>query len=222
MDDMAAYEPIERRPVEARFRGYEVLTNPPPSSGGILIGYSLGSPRAPRRPAAAWSRSSRRSRPPTRGAPTTSTRACTTRPTSSSSSPPTSTRSRSGSAPASGSAATAAPAGPAGPARLDHPHRRARRRGQLRVGHLLERDRLGGRGPRDRGAPQQHARGGGPQPAGIPPDPAGPPGELDDVADARPARRGGRARPGKRGLQPDPLGDPAGGGQGARGRDGRG
>ncbi len=42
MEDMAAYEPIERRPVTARFRGYEVLTNPPPSSGGILIAYSLG------------------------------------------------------------------------------------------------------------------------------------------------------------------------------------
>jgi gamma-glutamyltranspeptidase / glutathione hydrolase len=42
MDDMAAYEPIERRPVSARFRGHEVLTNAPPSSGGILIGYSLG------------------------------------------------------------------------------------------------------------------------------------------------------------------------------------
>jgi gamma-glutamyltranspeptidase/glutathione hydrolase len=42
MDDMAAYEPIERRPVSARFRGHEVLTNSPPSSGGILIGYSLG------------------------------------------------------------------------------------------------------------------------------------------------------------------------------------
>ena len=42
MDDMAAYEPIERRPVTARFRGYDVLTNPPPSSGGILIAYSLG------------------------------------------------------------------------------------------------------------------------------------------------------------------------------------
>jgi gamma-glutamyltranspeptidase/glutathione hydrolase len=42
MDDMAAYEPIERRPVNARFRGYDVLTNPPPSLGGILIGYSLG------------------------------------------------------------------------------------------------------------------------------------------------------------------------------------
>jgi gamma-glutamyltranspeptidase/glutathione hydrolase len=42
LDDMAAYEPIERVPVHARFRGFDVLTNPPPSSGGILIGYSLG------------------------------------------------------------------------------------------------------------------------------------------------------------------------------------
>ncbi|HEY4561729.1 MAG TPA: gamma-glutamyltransferase [Thermoanaerobaculia bacterium] len=42
MDDMDAYEPIERQPVKARFRGHDVLTNPPPSSGGILIGYSLG------------------------------------------------------------------------------------------------------------------------------------------------------------------------------------
>jgi gamma-glutamyltranspeptidase / glutathione hydrolase len=42
MDDMAAYEPIDREPVSARFRGTEVLTNPPPSSGGILIAYSLG------------------------------------------------------------------------------------------------------------------------------------------------------------------------------------
>jgi gamma-glutamyltranspeptidase / glutathione hydrolase len=42
MDDMAAYEPVERRPVTASFRGYQVLTNAPPSSGGILIAYSLG------------------------------------------------------------------------------------------------------------------------------------------------------------------------------------
>jgi gamma-glutamyltranspeptidase/glutathione hydrolase len=42
MDDMAAYEPIQRLPVSARFRGHDVLTNAPPSSGGILIGYSLG------------------------------------------------------------------------------------------------------------------------------------------------------------------------------------
>jgi gamma-glutamyltranspeptidase/glutathione hydrolase len=42
IQDMAAYEPVERRPVRANFRGYDVLTNPPPSSGGILIAYSLG------------------------------------------------------------------------------------------------------------------------------------------------------------------------------------
>ena len=40
-EDLAAYEPIERRPVTARFRGADVLTNPPPSSGGILIAYAL-------------------------------------------------------------------------------------------------------------------------------------------------------------------------------------
>ena len=40
--DLADYEPIERRPIRARFRGTEVLTNPPPSSGGILVAYCLG------------------------------------------------------------------------------------------------------------------------------------------------------------------------------------
>ena len=39
--DLAAYEPVEREPIRARFRGTEVLTNPPPSSGGILIAYCL-------------------------------------------------------------------------------------------------------------------------------------------------------------------------------------
>ncbi len=40
--DLAQYEAIERRPIQAPFRGAEVLTNPPPSSGGILIAYTLG------------------------------------------------------------------------------------------------------------------------------------------------------------------------------------
>jgi gamma-glutamyltranspeptidase/glutathione hydrolase len=40
--DLAAYEAIERAPIRAAFRGAEVLTNPPPSSGGILIAYTLG------------------------------------------------------------------------------------------------------------------------------------------------------------------------------------
>jgi gamma-glutamyltranspeptidase/glutathione hydrolase len=39
--DIAAYKPIERQPIRVRFRGTEVLTNPPPSSGGILVAYCL-------------------------------------------------------------------------------------------------------------------------------------------------------------------------------------
>jgi gamma-glutamyltranspeptidase/glutathione hydrolase len=40
--DLATYEAAARRPIRAPFRGTEVLTNPPPSSGGILIAYCLG------------------------------------------------------------------------------------------------------------------------------------------------------------------------------------
>ncbi len=40
--DLASYEALERRPIAAPFRGAEVLTNPPPSSGGLLIAYCLG------------------------------------------------------------------------------------------------------------------------------------------------------------------------------------
>ncbi|HEV2790503.1 MAG TPA: gamma-glutamyltransferase [Solirubrobacterales bacterium] len=40
--DLASYEAVERPPIAAPFRGTEVLTNPPPSSGGILIAYTLG------------------------------------------------------------------------------------------------------------------------------------------------------------------------------------
>jgi gamma-glutamyltranspeptidase/glutathione hydrolase len=40
--DFASYAAIERRPISAPFRGAEVLTNPPPSSGGILIAFCLG------------------------------------------------------------------------------------------------------------------------------------------------------------------------------------
>jgi gamma-glutamyltranspeptidase / glutathione hydrolase len=39
--DLAAYAPIPREPVRAAFRAREVLTNPPPSSGGILIALAL-------------------------------------------------------------------------------------------------------------------------------------------------------------------------------------
>lgn len=40
--DLATYEAVARQPIRAPFRGAEVLTNPPPSSGGILVAYCLG------------------------------------------------------------------------------------------------------------------------------------------------------------------------------------
>lgn len=39
--DIDAYRVIEREPLRVRFRDYEVLTNPPPSWGGVLIGAAL-------------------------------------------------------------------------------------------------------------------------------------------------------------------------------------
>jgi gamma-glutamyltranspeptidase / glutathione hydrolase len=39
--DFAAYRVVEREPVVASYRGRQVLTNPPPSSGGILIAFAL-------------------------------------------------------------------------------------------------------------------------------------------------------------------------------------
>jgi gamma-glutamyltranspeptidase/glutathione hydrolase len=41
-NDLDAYRVIRRRPVLARYRGHDVLSNPPPSSGGVLIAYGLG------------------------------------------------------------------------------------------------------------------------------------------------------------------------------------
>ena len=40
-DDLTAYEPRLREPVSAPYAGREVLTNPPPSSGGVLIAFAL-------------------------------------------------------------------------------------------------------------------------------------------------------------------------------------
>ncbi len=39
--DMAAYEAVDRVPVRAKLAGRQILTNPPPSAGGILIAFSL-------------------------------------------------------------------------------------------------------------------------------------------------------------------------------------
>jgi gamma-glutamyltranspeptidase/glutathione hydrolase len=40
-EDLAAYSTIPRVPVRVEYRGREVLTNPPPNAGGILLGYTL-------------------------------------------------------------------------------------------------------------------------------------------------------------------------------------
>ncbi len=199
--DLAAYEAIERQPIGASFRGTEVLTNPPPSSGGILIAYCLGllerlgPGSGPEQLVAAMGAANDR-----RGLEFAEALH------------------------EEGMEAELPRAGRARrrrrrPARLDHPHLGHRRRRHLRQRHLLQRLRLGGAGAGHRGDPQQHARRGGPQPARLPPDRAGPAGPLDDGADGRPARRRDRARARQRRLQPDPLGDPADRGPGGRAGD---
>jgi len=40
-DDLAAYRVVWRRPVRVGYHGQQVVSNPPPSSGGILIAYGL-------------------------------------------------------------------------------------------------------------------------------------------------------------------------------------
>jgi gamma-glutamyltranspeptidase/glutathione hydrolase len=40
-EDLAGYEAVERAPVRVRYRGRDVLTNPPPSAGGTLLALSL-------------------------------------------------------------------------------------------------------------------------------------------------------------------------------------
>lgn len=40
-EDLAAYRVVERRPVRVPYRGHEVVSNPPPSAGGVLIAYAL-------------------------------------------------------------------------------------------------------------------------------------------------------------------------------------
>jgi gamma-glutamyltranspeptidase / glutathione hydrolase len=40
-ENLAGYRAVEREPVSVRYRDREVLTNPPPSAGGTLLGYAL-------------------------------------------------------------------------------------------------------------------------------------------------------------------------------------
>jgi len=51
-EDLGAYRAIWRRPVSARYGGSNLVSNPPPSSGGVLIAYGLQLlARLPRAPA---------------------------------------------------------------------------------------------------------------------------------------------------------------------------
>jgi gamma-glutamyltranspeptidase / glutathione hydrolase len=40
-EDLAAYRVVRRRPVRAAYRGHDFVSNPPPSSGGILVAFVL-------------------------------------------------------------------------------------------------------------------------------------------------------------------------------------
>ena len=42
VDDLKAYKAIERKPLEGKYRGYDILTAPPPSSGGVGVLQMLG------------------------------------------------------------------------------------------------------------------------------------------------------------------------------------
>jgi gamma-glutamyltranspeptidase/glutathione hydrolase len=53
-DDLRGYETIAREPVRVGYHGREVLTNPPPSAGGLLIAYALALlERSPGKPGSA-------------------------------------------------------------------------------------------------------------------------------------------------------------------------
>lgn len=42
LDDLAAYRVVERQPVRGTYRGYEIISMPPPSSGGVHLLQMLG------------------------------------------------------------------------------------------------------------------------------------------------------------------------------------
>jgi gamma-glutamyltranspeptidase/glutathione hydrolase len=41
LEDLRAYEPVAREPMRTHYRGREILTNPPPNAGGILLALAL-------------------------------------------------------------------------------------------------------------------------------------------------------------------------------------
>ena len=133
-------------PSTPSYRGREVLTNPPPSAGGILIAHALGlldaMPGPPRveRIVAAMER----------------TQAARTPEFLDGLADP-------------GFVEQFLASPPRRPARVDDAHRRARPRRLGVLGHVLERRELGRRRSRHGRAPQQHARRAGSEPARVPP-----------------------------------------------------
>ena len=168
----------------ARYRGREVLTNPPPSAGGMLI--ALRARRC----------STARDGPPSLagarrgdggGAGASARRSSST-----------------GLDEAGFAERFLAVA-----ARLDDAHLGARRRRRRVQRDLLERRGRGDRRARHGDPPQQHAGRAGPQPARLPPLSARAADAEHDGADGGAARRRARARARQRRLEPHPLGDPA-------------
>ena len=180
--DLAGYGAVPREPVRVGYRGREVLTNPPPSAGGILIALRARAARARAAPptvAALVGGDGRAPRPSAR---------------------PRSSR---------GSPSPASRALPGGAARLHDAHLGARRAtGWACSVTCTNGEGSGVVVPGTGHAPQQHDGRAGPLPARLLHPPAGPAAAVDDGADRR-ARPGGEPELGARlgGLEPDPLGD---------------
>ena len=169
---------VAREPVRAGFAGCEILTNPPPSSGGILIAYALellggSAPTEGRASSRRWSR------PRTRG-PASSSPGSTS---------PASRRRFLADRLGSTTHITALD-GEGGCASVTCSNGSGS--GVFVDGH--------------RDPAQQHARRGGPEPVRLPRDRRRAADAVDDVADDRPSRRRARARARQRRLEPDPLG----------------
>ena len=160
-EDLAAYRAEPREPVRVRYRGREVLTNPPPTAGGMLLAYALALlEREPGRPDAARARAGDGARP-----------------------------GRAHAGVPHGPRRAGLPGALHGePAGLDDAHLGARRRRLGVLGHVHERRGLGHRRARHRRARQQHDGRAGPLAARLLHAPAGPAAAVDDGPDGR-ARR---------------------------------
>ena len=186
-DDLAAYEPSVREPGARGYAGREVLTNPPPSSGGILIAFALALLDARARSDLASVVAAMEEAQAARTEeffPGLYEDGFAERFLATERLDEAAARVRDGRRPPAPGAA-----GPGDRLGSTTHITAVDGDGPLRQRHLLERQRLGRHRARHRDPRQQHARRGGPEPARLPRDPAGPPGAVDDVADRR-AREG--------------------------------